>query len=84
MAQIYLYIFMKWKKYFSARINYIDYKALPRDLYKIHNDDEYNLNNYYKNNSRYIHKPTKSFPAHYYDSSREIFNILYLLFEFFM
>lgn len=48
MAQIYLYICMKRKKYFSPRINYIDYKVLPREFYKIHNDDEYILNNYYK------------------------------------
>ena len=62
----------KEKNYSSPKTNYIDYETSKREFCKVHNDNNYNFDNYYRNNSRY--ESAKTSPYHYYGDSREKFN----------
>ena len=58
----------------SPKTNYIDYKTSKKEFSKIHNDNDYNFDNYYKNNSRFNDEQIKSYPDRCYDFSKEKFD----------
>ena len=63
----------KEKDYSSPRTNYIDYETSKREFCKVHNDNNYHFDNYYRNNSRF--ESPESPPIHYYGDLREKYNI---------
>ena len=55
-----LNFYEKEKNYSSPKTNYIDYETSKREFYKVPNDNKYNFDNYYNNNSRFMTGQTKS------------------------
>lgn len=62
------------KNYSSPKTNYIDYETSKKEFCKVHNDNNYNFDNYYNKNSRFMAKQTKSFAHQDYSSSVEKYN----------
>ena len=62
------------KDYSSPKTHYFDYETSKREFFKAHKDSDYNYDNYYNNNSRFMSEQTKTSPEHYYDSSIRKYN----------
>ena len=64
------------KNYSSPKTNYIDYETSKKEFYKPFKDNDYNYNydNYYSNNSKFMPEQKKTSPEHYFDSSIKKYN----------